>query len=254
MTTTDQRSEAREKTDCYKIIEALSGMVLQPPIEITQIEFIPREFVVQRIYKIRAATYRMESELRRLAEENERLKAQAVLDVWNLVSEGNPPEDVPVWLAQGDRVWIGTFNQEPEGWVFTNCYNSQFWTDEKWDCNEAEFDDDYAPTHWKHLPTPPSAMLNAAPHPAAPTQVETQRKTDARPKRDTVNPCAICGWSEHMAIHSIPHQHGGHSYRSAQSTPPMEPGQKTGINGLTEAETNASASVMGLVNRNREGS
>lgn len=22
-----------------------------------------------------------------------------------------------------------------------------------------------------------------------------------RPKRDTVNPCQICGWAEHMAIH-----------------------------------------------------
>lgn len=25
--------------------------------------------------------------------------------------------------------------------------------------------------------------------------------SNKRPKRDTFKPCAICGWSEHMAIH-----------------------------------------------------
>lgn len=30
------------------------------------------------------------------------------------------------------------------------------------------------------------------------------KMTGRRPKRDTENPCAICGWSEHMAIHQPP--------------------------------------------------
>lgn len=50
-------------------------------------------------------------------------------------------------------------------------------------------------------------------------------KKDWRPKRDTRNPCAICGWSEHKAIH-LPTNSGpnkgqyvgiGHQYQPAQA-------------------------------------
>lgn len=36
-----------------------------------------------------------------------------------------------------------------------------------------------------------------------------------RPKRDTVNPCAVCGWSAHMAIHQLPPPRG-HAYTTAR--------------------------------------
>ncbi len=46
-----------------------------------------------------------------------------------------------------------------------------------------------------------------------------------RPKSDTRNPCAVCGWSEHMAIHQ-PAANGprkgeycGHKYQPAQVQP-----------------------------------
>lgn len=48
-------------------------------------------------------------------------------------------------------------------------------------------------------------------------------KAQRRPKRDTRNPCAVCGWSEHMAIHQ-PFQSGplagqpyGHPYQPAKT-------------------------------------
>jgi len=49
-----------------------------------------------------------------------------------------------------------------------------------------------------------------------------------RTKRDTINPCAVCGWSEHMAIHQPPlddpdGKPWGHAYQPAANAPLCEP-------------------------------
>lgn len=74
---------------------------------------------------------------------------------WRTI-ETAPPEDTPIWLYEDGRIWIGTYIYEGEGWMFTNCYGSQFWDGSKWDCSDAELDDDYRPTHWMPLPSAPS--------------------------------------------------------------------------------------------------
>ena len=68
----------------------------------------------------------------------------------------NLPEDTPIWLYEKGRgIWIGTFSND-DGWVFTNCYGNQYMnSDGKWDTDTADFDDDYAPTHWMPLPKAP---------------------------------------------------------------------------------------------------
>ena len=47
-------------------------------------------------------------------------------------------------------------------------------------------------------------------------------KKDWRPKRDTRNPCAICGWSEHMAIH-LPTTSGPNKGRHVGIGHPYQP-------------------------------
>jgi hypothetical protein len=81
------------------------------------------------------------------------------LTEWRLVSESKPPEDVAVWLYEKDRgAWIGTFSHpDAEGWCFTRCYAMPYMSTEGgWDCVDAEWDDDYAPTHWMPLPAAPA--------------------------------------------------------------------------------------------------
>jgi hypothetical protein len=81
------------------------------------------------------------------------------LTEWRLVSESKPPEDVAVWLYEKDRgAWIGTFSYpDAEGWCFTRCYAMPYMSTEGgWDCVDAEWDDDYAPTHWMPLPAAPA--------------------------------------------------------------------------------------------------
>jgi hypothetical protein len=72
---------------------------------------------------------------------------------WRPVADEKPPEGHAVWLLEkdSDRVWIGSFEFEDDGWHFTRSYSTPTRTDGVWDF-DAEWDDDYNPTHWMPLP------------------------------------------------------------------------------------------------------
>ncbi len=76
---------------------------------------------------------------------------------WIAVFDKMPPEDVPCWLYEKERgAWVGGWSSDSDGWLWHNCYGSQFLdTDGEWDSIDAEADDDYQPTHWMPLPPPP---------------------------------------------------------------------------------------------------
>ena len=67
-------------------------------------------------------------------------------------------ENLPVWFCQGDQIWIGTKSFD-DGWIYTHCHDTHYFDgeSESWACVDAEFDDDYKPTHFQHLPQPPEA-------------------------------------------------------------------------------------------------
>jgi hypothetical protein len=85
------------------------------------------------------------------------LDARASGPTWISIEQRKPPEDEPVWLwGATEGLWIGTFSYpDADGWCFTKCYRVPSFIDGKWDSEEAEWDDDYAPTHWMPLPVPP---------------------------------------------------------------------------------------------------
>ena len=67
-------------------------------------------------------------------------------------------ENLPVWFCQGDQIWVGTKSFD-DGWIYTHCHDTHYFDgeSESWTCVDAEFDDDYKPTHFQHLPQPPEA-------------------------------------------------------------------------------------------------
>jgi hypothetical protein len=79
------------------------------------------------------------------------------MNEWISVSERLPEMDLPVWLVEGDRVWVGARGDDGEGWVWGNSYGSHYWDKSagKWTAFDNECDDDYQPTHWQALPEPP---------------------------------------------------------------------------------------------------
>ena len=55
-------------------------------------------------------------------------------------------------------VWIGTYSDSgEEGLVPTKAYSEPDFYDGKWVADDAEWDDDYQPTHWHPLPELPKA-------------------------------------------------------------------------------------------------
>ena len=79
---------------------------------------------------------------------------------WIPVGERLPDLCEPVWLLQGDSIWVGERGECEEGeWLWGNCYGDFYWNSniQKWESSTAEQDDDYQPTHWMPLPTPPAA-------------------------------------------------------------------------------------------------
>lgn len=78
----------------------------------------------------------------------------AICSPWILTSQEMPEMADIVWLFNGVNVWIGSRENDPEGWMYSNLYGSEYWDGEKW-CGDTEIDDDYQPTHWMPLPTPP---------------------------------------------------------------------------------------------------
>jgi hypothetical protein len=79
---------------------------------------------------------------------------------WISIDERLPELDIPVWLACGDNLFIGCRNDDGDGWLWCNCYGSMYWDKTKWSSFDADADD-YLPTHWMPLPTPPN--LNSTP-------------------------------------------------------------------------------------------
>jgi len=106
------------------------------------------------------------------------LAAPQSADGWIACSERMPDEDEPVWLCEGEHVWIGTRAYD-DGWCFTKCYAVPYWTGLVWEDPDAEWDDDYRPTHWRPLPTPPSV----AHRPAEQHHAADQRGDDERDAR-----------------------------------------------------------------------
>lgn len=77
---------------------------------------------------------------------------------WIPVSSGRLPDfDTPVWLADAKNVWVGGRCDDSDGWLWGNCYGSQYIVDGKWKAIDFELDDDYQPTYWQALPAPPEA-------------------------------------------------------------------------------------------------
>jgi hypothetical protein len=77
---------------------------------------------------------------------------------WTDVNEQLPPalsgEDYSanVWGWDGQRIMVVSFFRDEDGWNWANAYGN-IW-------GEAEFDDDYAITHWRPivLPLPPTEV------------------------------------------------------------------------------------------------
>ena len=89
-------------------------------------------------------------------------------------TDTKPPESVPVWLFEDGRIWIGTYEYDSDGWCFTNAYGHQFYGETGWQSPDAEWDDDYKPTHWMPLPEPPGAA-------APPVRTLTDEEIDCIP-------------------------------------------------------------------------
>ena len=81
---------------------------------------------------------------------------------WIACAAELPPLDLPVWLWFGQgklqNLIIGCRALNGGDWFWCNCYGAQWWDAKRgqWDAGDAEMDDDYKPTHWLPLPTPPS--------------------------------------------------------------------------------------------------
>jgi hypothetical protein len=78
---------------------------------------------------------------------------------WIACDDRLPDLDEIVWLYQdGIGMWVGGRADDADGWLWGNAYSSMWWNGKKWDA-ELETDDDYHPTHWMQLPSPPNGEV-----------------------------------------------------------------------------------------------
>jgi hypothetical protein len=163
-TTTDQRSEAL-RLHCA-VTNAVSDFVILPSKE--------RELAIQELES------EFRSELRRLAEENERLKEELAVTDKLLEQRNHVLRAIPECQDHGDQCiphaleWIEKMKAQAvqEGWKLVPVEATDEMVEAAWESDAA----DYVGEHkriWQ-VGLAYSAMLNAAPPPAAPTQVETQ--------------------------------------------------------------------------------
>lgn len=69
---------------------------------------------------------------------------------------GHSPIRVPVWLYDGERIWIGARDWvDSDHWLYGHCYSSYGIDNGVWTTYDIEFDDDYQPTHFQLLPQLP---------------------------------------------------------------------------------------------------
>lgn len=100
---------------------------------------------------------------------------------WIPVSVAKPPIGLPVWLYEPGRgIWTGARGDTGDGWLWGNTYGSHFHAtttggNGRWQSHDNKVDDDYMPTHWMELPTPPNST------PQAPTNPPTPATSGAAP-------------------------------------------------------------------------
>jgi hypothetical protein len=84
--------------------------------------------------------------------------AASPCSAWNLCSDVMPDLGQIVWLYDAviNTVWLGSREDDVDGWLWGNAYGTVWHTGEKWDA-DVETDDDYTPTHWLALPSLPNA-------------------------------------------------------------------------------------------------
>ncbi len=80
-------------------------------------------------------------------------------DRWIPIDEELPPLDTPVWLIEGDAVFIGERSDDSDGWLWAHLRNDPVYyaVDKTWSCDSEQ--DDIKPTHWRYL-IPPEALEN----------------------------------------------------------------------------------------------
>lgn len=84
---------------------------------------------------------------------------------WQEIREDNlPPLDEIVWLWDGCKIWTGGRADDRDGWLWANTDGYFWFNGSKWD-GDLYTDDDYRPTHWMAMPTPPN-------DPAMPTAID----------------------------------------------------------------------------------
>lgn len=97
----------------------------------------------------------------------------AGLGAWVSCADDLPTYDLPVWLYENGRAYVGCRIFDSDGWLWAKCYSMPYLDkDGTWKMVDAEVDDDYRPTLWQPLPDVPrysEAELKAAQGEAAAT-------------------------------------------------------------------------------------
>jgi hypothetical protein len=57
---------------------------------------------------------------------------------------------------EGDIMIVGERSSSSDGWMWATCYGFYFNAIGEWDANESDASDEHEPTHWQHLPSPPT--------------------------------------------------------------------------------------------------
>lgn len=86
-------------------------------------------------------------------------RAELEAKSWTKITEDPatlPPLGEIVWLY-GKGIWVGSRDDGPEGFEWTNTYGHFWYNGQKWD-GDCEADDEYQPTHWMPLPKLPAAL------------------------------------------------------------------------------------------------
>ncbi len=78
---------------------------------------------------------------------------------WMPIENGLPPIDQPVWMRlEHGSIIVGARGEDSDGWLWGNCYGSQYFDTRTnaWNAGDCEADDDYTVTHWQPLPAAPT--------------------------------------------------------------------------------------------------